>query len=142
MFVLTGLPLSRYKAADGGIEMRRLSTLVAAGLLSIASVAVGAQETLTYRGEIVEASCFRTKGVANSTGPSHLACAKDCVQKGQPLGILTEGDGFVKITGDYAANKYAKLLDYIGKQVEVRGTDDRYLDYSRAIKVASVKLVK
>jgi hypothetical protein len=34
------------------------------------------------------------------------------------------------------------LLDYIGKQVEVRGTDDRYLDYSRAIKVASVKLVK
>ena len=121
--------------------MRRFSTLVAAGLLSMGSLAVGAQETLTYRGEIVEVSCFG-KGVAKSTGPSHVACAKECVQKGQALGILTEGDGLVKITGDYAANKYAKLLDYIGKQVEVRGASDRYLDYSRAIKVASVKLVK
>ena len=122
--------------------MRRLSAIVAVGFLSAGSLAVGAQETLTYRGEIVEASCFRTKGVANSTGPSHVTCAKECVQKGQALGILTEGDGFVKITGDYAANKYAKLLDYIGKQVEVRGADDRYLDYSRAIKITSIKLVK
>jgi hypothetical protein len=121
--------------------MRRCSVLVAAGLLSVAAAALVAQETLTYRGEIVEASCF-AKGVATSTGAAHVTCAKECVQKGQPLGILTEGDGFVKITGDYAANKYAKMLEYIGKQVEVRGAEDRYLDYSRAIKVASVKLVK
>jgi|RhiMetdeSRZDD1v2_1073273.scaffolds.fasta_scaffold06905_9 hypothetical protein len=120
--------------------MRRLSAVVAAAVLC-GALGVSAQEALTFRGEIVEASCFK-KGVAQSTGAAHVACAKDCVQKGQPLGILTEGDGFVKITGDYAANKYAKLLEFIGKQVEVRGSDDRYLDYSRAIKVTSIKLVK
>jgi len=96
---------------------------------------------MTLRGEIVEVSCF-SKGVAQSTGPVHLACAKECVQKGQGLGILTEGDGLIKITGDYAANKYAKLVEYIGKQVEVRGTSDRYLDYSRAVKVTRLTLVK
>ena len=121
--------------------MRRLSVLVAAGLLWIGSLPIGAQQNLTYRGEIVEVSCF-AKGVATGTGPNHVTCAKECVQKGLPLGILTEDDGLVKITGDYAANKYAKLLDFIGKQVEVRGTDDRYLDYSRAIKLTSIRLVK
>ena len=130
--------------------MRRLSRFswnaavaglaVAIGVLTAGSLA-GAQEVLTYKGEIVEVSCFK-KGVAQSTGAAHVACAKECVQKGQPLGILTEGDGLVKITGDYAANKYAKLMDFIGKTVEVRGTDDRYLDYSRAIKVTSIKLSK
>ena len=120
--------------------MRRFSVIVAAAVLC-GTLGVSAQETLTFRGEIVEASCFK-KGVAQSTGAAHVACAKECVQKGQPLGILTEGDGFVKITGDYAANKYAKLLDFIGKQVEVRGTDDRYLDYSRAIKITTIRLVK
>jgi hypothetical protein len=34
---------------------------------------------------------------------------------------LTDGDGLVKITGDYAAEKYAKLLPYVGRQVEVTG---------------------
>ena len=128
--------------------MRNLSVVIALGLIAGGAVtlgaraqatqgAQGAQAAMTLRGEIVELSCF-AKGVAQGTGPAHVACAKECVQKGQALGILTEGDGLVKITGDYAANKYAKLVDYVGKQVELRGTADRYLDYSRAIKVTSV----
>ena len=73
-----------------------------------------------------------------SSGDAHVACAKVCVAKGQALGILTDGDGLVKITGDFAANKYEKLVPYVGKQVEVRGENDRYLDYSRAIRVAKI----
>jgi hypothetical protein len=124
--------------------MRNLSLVViAAGVLSFGAAAIGQDqsEVMTFRGEIVEVSCF-AKGVAQSTGAAHVACAKECVQKGQGLGILTEGDGLIKITGDYAANKYAKLVGYIGKQVEVRGTSDRYLDYSRAIKVTRLTVVK
>ena len=126
--------------------MRKLSLVMfAIGLIATGGVVArrprqppqAAQAAMTLRGEIVELSCF-AKGVAQSTGASHVACAKECVQKGQALGILTEGDGLVKITGDYAANKYAKLVDYVGKQVEVRGTADRYLDYSRAIKVTAI----
>lgn len=120
--------------------MRNLSVAIAAGLLSIGSVTAGGQDAkgaMTLRGEIVEVSCF-SKGVAESTGASHVACAKECVQKGQALGILTDGEGLIKITGDFAANKYAKLVGYIGRQVEVTGTSDRYLDYSRAIRVAKL----
>jgi hypothetical protein len=121
--------------------IRKLCAGVAVVVVPLALSAVSAQE-LTLRGEVVEVSCF-AKGVAESTGPGHVACAKECVsKKGQPLGILTDGDGLIKITGDYAANRYAKMVQYIGRQVEVRGTSDRFLDYSRAIKVTSVTPLK
>lgn len=107
-------------------------------LLTSGLVAVSAQDSLTMRGEIVEVSCYSKLGVEKSTGAAHVACAKDCVSKGQPLAILTDGEGLIKITGDYAANKYAKLVTYIGQQVEVTGTTDRYLDYSRAIRVTKL----
>ena len=71
-----------------------------------------------------------------------MACAKECASKGQPLAILTDGDGLVKITGDYAANNFAKLTPYIGRHVEVSGSADRYLDYSRAIQVVKLTPVR
>jgi hypothetical protein len=114
--------------------------VAAAAIVMLGGLTVHAQE-MTLKGEIVEVSCF-TKGVEQSTGAAHVACAKECVSKGQALGVLTDGDGLVKITGDYAANRYAKLVDYIGKHVELRGTPDRFLDYSRAIKVTRVVLIK
>jgi hypothetical protein len=107
--------------------------LATAGLITL-----GAQQTMTLRGEIVEVSCYSKLGIDKSTGAGHVACAKECVSKGQPLAILTDGDGLIKITGDFAANRYAKLAGYIGRQVEVTGTADRYLDYSRAIRVAKL----
>ena len=107
--------------------------LLAAGLAP-----ARAQQPVTFRGEIVEVSCYTKLGVDKSTGAAHVACAKECAAKGQPLAILTDGEGLVKITGDYAADKYAKLAPFIGKQVVVTGTPDRYLDYSRAIKVTKV----
>ena len=106
--------------------------------LATAGVGIGAQQPLTVRGEIVEVSCYTKLGIEKSTGAGHVACAKECVAKGQPLAILTDGDGLIKITGDYAADKYAKLTPFIGRQVEVSGTPDRYLDYSRAIKVTKL----
>ena len=109
------------------------AVLVAAGALT-----AGAQQALTLRGEIVEVSCYTKLGIEKSTGAEHVACAKECASKGQPLAILTDGEGLIKITGDYAADKYAKLAPYIGRQVEVTGTADRYLDYSRAIKVSKL----
>jgi hypothetical protein len=113
------------------------NALAVAILFGMHGLSVGAQE-MTLKGEIVEVSCFTKLGVVKSSGDAHVACAKDCVSKGQPLGILTDGDGLVKITGDFTANNYEKLVPYIGKQVEVRGTDDRYLDYSRAIRIVRV----
>jgi hypothetical protein len=113
----------------------RFILVIAAAALS---VGVHAQQPLTVRGEIVEVSCYTKLGIEKSTGAAHAACAKECAAKGQPLAILTDGDGLLKITGDYAADKYAKLVPYVGRQVEVTGTPDRYLDYSRAIKVTKL----
>jgi hypothetical protein len=114
----------------------RLMIVIVAGVAM--SAGVHTQQPLTVRGEIVEVSCYTKLGIEKSTGAAHIACAKECAGKGQPLAILTDGDGLLKITGDYAADKYAKLLPYVGRQVEVTGTPDRYLDYSRAIKVTKL----
>ena len=114
----------------------RLMIVIVAGVAM--SAGVHTQQPLTVRGEIVEVSCYTKLGIEKSTGAGHIACAKECAGKGQPLAILTDGDGLLKITGDYAADKYAKLLPYVGRQVEVTGTPDRYLDYSRAIKVTKL----
>lgn len=107
--------------------------LVAVGLASIS-----AQQPMTVRGEIVELSCYTKDGVEKATGAAHVTCAKECVDKGQALAILTDGDGLLKITGDFASQKYGKLVPHIGQQVELTGTADRYLDYSRAIRVSKV----
>jgi hypothetical protein len=116
----------------------RMPWLVAGLLTTGLALGAEAQDALTVRGEIVEVSCYTKLGIDKSTGAAHAACAKECVAKGQPLAILTDGEGLLKITGDYAANKYAKLASYIGRQVEVTGTPDRYLDYSRAIRVTKL----
>jgi hypothetical protein len=79
---------------------------------------------LTYTGEIVDISCYKSKGVAGGTGAAHVDCAKMCVlQKDAAVGILTDGDGLFKIWGSAAANKYAKVLPFIGQTVEITGTE-------------------
>lgn len=120
---------------------RRILAIAAMGTLPALAGAQSPQP-LTVRGEIVEVSCYTKLGMEKGTGAGHVACAKECVSKGMPLGILTDGDGLLKITGDYAANNHAKLTAYIGRQVEVSGTADRYLDYSRAIRVATLTPLK
>ena len=79
---------------------------------------------MTMTGEIVDISCYKSKGVAGGTGAAHVDCAKICVlEKGAQVGILTDGDGLFKIWGPMAADKYAKVMPYIGQQVEISGTE-------------------
>jgi hypothetical protein len=107
--------------------MRRV---LLAGLLVIGAT-VSAQEPvinrskpMTMTGEIVDMSCYKAKGVAGGTGAAHADCAKICIlEKGAQVGVLTDGDGVFKIWGAMAANKYAKLLPYLGQQVEITGTE-------------------
>jgi hypothetical protein len=101
-----------------------------AGLLALAP-ALSAQEPvikrsapMTMTGELVEMSCYKSKGVAGATGAAHVDCAKVCIlDKGSQLGILTDGDGLFRLWGPMAANKYAKVLPYLGQEVEVTGTE-------------------
>lgn len=79
---------------------------------------------MTLTGEIVDISCYKSKGVAGGTGAAHVDCAKICIlQKDGAVGILTDGDGLFKIWGSAAQNKYAKVMPYIGQTVEITGTE-------------------
>ena len=106
------------------------------GVLTVVSVCafvtvLGAQEPvikrsppMTLTGEIVDISCYKSKGVAGGTGAAHVECAKMCIlQKDGAVGILTDGDGLYKIWGSAAQNKYAKVMPYIGQTVEITGTE-------------------
>ncbi len=107
--------------------MRRV---LLAGLL-VLSASVAAQEPvikrsapMTLTGEIVDISCYKSKGVAGGTGAAHVDCARICIlQKDGAVGILSDGDGLFKIWGAAAKDKYAKVMPYIGQQVEITGTE-------------------
>lgn len=114
--------------------MRRTISLLGCALLMTAFVSGGQTsqvplsnnvidlKTGVWTGTIVERSCFQKLGMAKASAADHQACAKDCLQKGLPLAILTDDDGLMTITGDMAKDKFAKLVQYLGKRVEVSGT--------------------
>ena len=55
---------------------------------------------------------------------AHVDCAKICIlEKGAQVGILTDGDGLFKLWGAMAKDKYAKVMPYLGQQVEITGTE-------------------
>src|SRR5262245_62142747 len=98
--------------------MRRSLFTVAAGLCGALGVLLvsGTQsssqvlekgKTMTLRGEIIEISCYRSKGVKEGTGAAHLDCAKKCVSEGKAVGLLSEGDGLWALAGDLTKDKNA-----------------------------------
>ncbi len=119
---------------------KRLGLLVA--LLVLAPSAAWSAEEITLKGEVVEVSCYSKMGVVKGTGAGHASCAVKCAKEGKPLGILTDGDGLFKFVGEYTDNNNAKLIPFVGKQVEVRGTRDRYTDYTIAIRPSRITLAK
>src|SRR4029453_1225059 len=75
--------------------------------------------SMTLTGEIVDISCYKSKGGAGGTGAAHVDCAKMCVlDKGAQVGILSDGDGLFKIWGPMAADKYPKVAPYPGHVAE------------------------
>jgi hypothetical protein len=67
----------------------------------------------------VEIACSISKG-AGGRGNAHAACALDCARRGEALAVLAD-DGVFEITGDFSANKNARLLDFVAKSVTVSG---------------------
>lgn len=99
-------------------------TLVFSATLASQDPVIKRSAPMTLTGEIVDISCYKAKGVAAGTGAAHVDCAKICIlQKDGAVGILTDGDGLFKIWGAAAQNKYAKVMPYIGQQVEITGTE-------------------
>ena len=92
---------------------------------------------MTVKGEVVDIACATGKKEAGK-GDVHAACAMTCAKSGQPVGLLT-ADAIYTVTGDYAANKNAKLLDFVAKKVIMTG-EVTEKDGVKSINVKSIKL--
>jgi hypothetical protein len=99
--------------------MRKILAILAGAAVVAAVSAPMFAADMTVKGEVVDVACAISKGDAGK-GADHAACAMTCAKRGQPVGILT-ADAVYEITGDYAANRNAKLLDFVAKRVEVTG---------------------
>jgi hypothetical protein len=99
--------------------MRKVISLAAAVAFAISLVAPVLAQDMTVTGEVVDVACA-TKKAPGGKGADHAGCAMACAKKGMPAGIMT-ADAIYVITGDYAANSNAKLLDFVAKSVTVTG---------------------
>lgn len=78
-----------------------------------------AQDTVTVSGEIVDMSCYLSKG---SKGKRHKACAELCAKKGLPIGVLTSsGDLYLLLEDHDSPGGYDTAKSLAGEQAEVSG---------------------
>jgi hypothetical protein len=94
--------------------------LVAVSLPAPVSVPpAAAQEAVTVSGEILDLSCYLSKG---SKGARHKTCAKMCAEKGLPIGVLTEaGDVYLLLEDHDNPDPYEALKKLAGGNAQVAG---------------------
>jgi hypothetical protein len=119
--------------------MRNLVSLVAGAAFVAALTLPAFAADMTVKGEVVDIACATSKKDAGK-GAGHASCAMVCAKKGQPVGILT-ADSIYTVTGDYAANTNAKLLDFVAKNVVVTGAVTEK-DGVKSINVKSISAAK
>jgi hypothetical protein len=79
-----------------------------------------AADVSIVRGEVMHLECPIDKS-HTGRGERHAACAMTSARNGDPMVLLTD-EGVLLIEGSYVAEKNAKLLDFVGRLVEAKGT--------------------
>jgi hypothetical protein len=80
---------------------------------------VRAQDDISVSGEVVDMSCYLSKGLK---GSQHKACAQLCAKKGVPIGLLTDsGDVYLLIDDHNNPDPYEALKKLAGDKAEVKG---------------------
>ena len=116
--------------------MRKIFGILAGAAFVASLIIPTAAQQMTLKGEVVDVACATKKG-AGGRGAEHAGCAMACAKKGMAVGIMT-ADAIYTVTGDYAANSNAKLLDFVAKNVEVMGTVTEK-DGQKMIAISSIK---
>lgn len=83
-------------------------------------------KSVTIKGEVVDIGCYVPEG---STGEDHAACAKMCIQNGNPAGILTSSGKLYVVVGEddkppaqVVKGLEAKQVTATGKVIEKGGS--------------------
>lgn len=94
--------------------------LLAAGLaVSFWTGAARAADTVT--GEVVDLTCYLAHP-DSSKGAAHKACAETCVNKGLPMGLLTDDKQvYVLVENHDNPKPYAQLRDKVAQKVTLEG---------------------
>ena len=113
--------------------MRRFAPYLLTLALAGSALAPLSAEEKTIKGEVIDMKCGQGKG--------HEQCATQCVRRGTEVGIKV-GDVVYMITGDYTADKNAKLIEFVAKDVEATGeiTDGEH--GHKTINISKIAIVK
>jgi len=100
-------------------------------------VQLRATADVTITGEVVDIASVTTRG-ADGQGPSEAAATLRFAKEGRPMGILAD-DRLYEVTGVFAANRNARLLDFVARRVVVTGTVTEAGDRPR-INITTIRL--
>ena len=75
---------------------------------------------ITVEGEVIDLYCFMLHP-ENGQGPDHAKCAKTCIQKGLPIGFLSDGEVYVLIGKEHESVKDL-VVDFAGTKSRLKGT--------------------
>ena len=105
-------------------------------LLIVLATVPGAAEPRTIAGEVIDVRCYEK--APDNAGDPHVDCALSCARRGATLGVLS-ADGVYVITGEYTAEANKRLIEFVGRVVEVNGEATERAG-RRTIRVREIKL--
>jgi hypothetical protein len=120
--------------------MKRVGSavLALAFVAALASPAVVRAEPVKVKGDLIDVMCGSKKPAPAGHNES---CATACAKRGEPIAVYTK-DGAYVVTGKFTAEKNAKLIEFMGKAVEVTGEVTKDKDGKLSIDVTNIALVK
>lgn len=74
---------------------------------------------VTLKGEVVDLQCLLMHPEI-AKGESHNICAQMCINKGAPVGFLSDGKAYLLLGQEDVSTKDL-VIDYLGKSAEIAG---------------------
>jgi hypothetical protein len=95
-----------------------------------------AEGQVALEGEVLDLYCFM-KHPDNGQGPEHAKCAKNCINKGLPIGFLSDGEVYLIIGKEHESAK-DMVVEFAGSQAILKGTLVNHHGV-KAIEIASIE---
>lgn len=93
-------------------------------------------QQVTLVGEVLDMYCYM-KHPADGQGSDHAKCAQNCINKGLPIGFLSNGEVYLIIGKDHESAKDL-VVDFAGMQSRLTGTLISH-DGMKSIEIAKIE---
>jgi hypothetical protein len=117
--------------------MKRLLVFVSGVAFAAALAAPAFADPVKVTGELIDVMC----GASKKGDDSHKGCAESCAKRGEPVAVFAK-DGMYTITGKLTADKNAKLIEFMSKNVTVTGEVTKDKDGKMSIAADSIVVAK